>query len=371
MNIQKIEVKGFKSIANLALDEVSPFLVFAGPNGAGKSNLTDSLAFISAVVRKGAVQAVREFGGFNQIHCFKFRKEQRTTITFAITIEIDGSIYDYNLKIRNLNKAPDIAESLKIDQYIVIDRKFNSETKIAFKGGTELQSLPNYPQEMTSLMILSHIPLYQFLTNIQVFRIDPLSAKEPDSSTAEASALDSHGKNVATMLSQLERDDNFREQVLEWVELIVPGMENVSTEKQRLDGSTVITFKEEGTKARFPAKLISDGTIYALCILTAVLSRSNELGLTIIEEPERGIHPKAIGEIVHLMRENATIEHPIFLTTHSESIVRNLETHELCFISKLDGKTRIQKAIDSGIDKNKIPLDTAWLTNLFDGGLPW
>ncbi len=148
-------------------------------------------------------------------------------------------------------------------------------------------------------------------------------------------------------------------------------MESVSTEKQRLDSSTVITFKEEGTKARFPARLISDGTIYALCILTAVLSRSKSSGFTIIEEPERGIHPKAIGELVQLMRENATVEHPILITTHSESVVRNLETSELWLVSKEDGKTQLKSAADAGVDKKNIPLDTAWLTNLFDGGLPW
>ncbi|KPA97975.1 putative ATPase [Pseudomonas asplenii] len=116
---------------------------------------------------------------------------------------------------------------------------------------------------------------------------------------------------------------------------------------------------------------MSDGTIYVLCILTAVLSRTSKTGITIIEEPERGIRPKAIGELVQLMRDSASVKHPIFLTTHSESIVRSLETTELYFVSKQDGKTRSQAASNAGVKKAQIPLDTAWLTNLFDGGLPW
>ncbi|EKO3522624.1 AAA family ATPase [Vibrio fluvialis] len=371
MKIHKIEVKGFKSVASLSLENFSPFLVFAGPNGTGKSNITDALAFIGAVVKRGASQALREYGGFQHIHCFKFRKEQRTTISFFINIEIEDKLYEYNLKIRNLNKTPDISETLKINQSIIIDRKTGSDTRVSLDGTGDLQSLSSYSRDMTALMLFSDNQLYQFLTNIKVFRIDPIAAKEPDSSTTDATALDPYGKNVATMLSMLEKDKDFREQILEWIELIVPGMENVSTEKQRLDGSTVITFKEEGTKARFPAKLISDGTIYALCILTAVLSRAQTTGITIIEEPERGIHPKAIGELVHLMRENSNIKHPILLTTHSESVVRNLELNELFFVGKKDGKTHIHSAEHSGIDKKEIPLDTAWLTNLFDGGLPW
>ena len=86
MNIQKLEIKGFKSIAHVSLENISPFLVFAGANGAGKSNLVDALVFLGAVVQRGAIQAIREFGGFSQIHCFKFRKEQRTTMSFALTL---------------------------------------------------------------------------------------------------------------------------------------------------------------------------------------------------------------------------------------------------------------------------------------------
>jgi predicted ATPase len=371
MNIQRLEVKGFKSIAELSLEHVAPLMVLAGANGAGKSNVVDALAFFGAIVKRGASQAIRDFGGFSQIHCFKHRKQQRTTVSFAVKIDIQGNLYDYALKIMHIDKQPQIVESLKVNDLTVIDRKADGDTKIALSDGLPLQVLPDYPSDMTALMLLSQSPLYTFLTNINVFRIDPLAAKRPDSSNTDATALDSHGNNIATMLSVLEKKPEFRQQVLDWIELIVPSMENVATEKQRLDGSTVITFKEEGTRTRFPAQLISDGTIYTLCILTAVLSRANQLGITIIEEPERGIHPKAIGELVQLMRENASLTHPLILTTHSESIVRHLNLDELWLVSKEEGRTQLKSVTDSQVNKADIPLDTAWLTNLFDGGLPW
>lgn len=371
MNIQRLEVKGFKSIAELSLEHVAPLMVLAGANGAGKSNVVDALAFFGAIVKRGASQAIRDFGGFSQIHCFKHRKQQRTTVSFAVKIDIQGNLYDYALKIMQVDKQPQIVESLKVNDLTVIDRKADGDTKIALSDGLPLQVLPDYPSDMTALMLLSQSPLYTFLTNINVFRIDPLAAKRPDSSNTDATALDSHGNNIATMLSVLEKKPEFRQQVLDWIELIVPSMENVATEKQRLDGSTVITFKEEGTRTRFPAQLISDGTIYTLCILTAVLSRADQLGITIIEEPERGIHPKAIGELVQLMRENASLTHPLILTTHSESIVRHLNLDELWLVSKEEGRTQLKSVTDSQVNKADIPLDTAWLTNLFDGGLPW
>jgi len=371
MNIRKLQIKGFKSVADLSLKDVSPLLVFAGTNGSGKSNIADALAFLGTVVKLGASQARTQFGGFSQIHCYKYRKEQRTTISFAMELELDGSVHDYSITIRCLDKKPLITETLKVGDRLVIDRRSGADARVQLGNMTELQSLPDYPKDMTALMLLGNSPLYEFLTNIKVFRFDPAAAKEPDSSTTDTSELDGHGRNVATMLSVLGNEKVFADQVLEWMELIVPSLESVSTEKQRLDGSTVITFKEVGTKTRFPAKLVSDGTIYVLCILTAVLNRTGQSGITIIEEPERGIHPKAIGELVQLMRDSASAKHPIFLTTHSEAIVRNLETTELYFINKQNGKTRVKAASESGVNKEQIPLDTAWLTNLFDGGLPW
>lgn len=371
MQIRKLEVQRYKSIAHVTLTNTSPMMVFAGANGSGKSNLVDALAFMGAVVKNGAKQALREFGGFELLHCFKFRKDQRCSMVFNIQIDIDGGSYDYHLQLKDIDKSPRVIETLKVNGQWVIKRDAQNETKVRLTDDSDLQSLPNYAPDMPALMLISQNPLYEFLTNIRVFRIDPFAAKEPDNASADSTMLDARGRNVATMLADLEKDDDIRAQILDWIELIVPGMEKVSTEKQRLDASTVITFKEQGTKARFPARLISDGTIYALCILTAVLSRAKTSGITIIEEPERGIHPQAIAELVQLMRENATVKHPIFVTTHSEAVVRSLELEELYFIGKTDGKTEVIRAEDSMVDKTSIPLDTAWLTNMFNGGLPW
>ena len=373
MDQHPLVIKGYKSIAEISLVESPPFITFAGANGAGKSNITDALAFFGAVVKTGATQTIRDFGGFQQIHCYKLRKENRTTASLHLDIALAGKQFTYDLTIKSMNKKPVITERLVINGEIYIDRKQSDVLTIRLSEDDSIPPahIPNYSSDMTALMLLGTSELYAFLTNITVFRIDPLRAKEPDSAKTDATFLDPHGKNIASVLAELESNNDFKEQILDWMELIVPGMENVATEKQKLDGSTVLTFKEQGTRARFPAHLISDGTIYTLCIMTAILSRAQQTGITIIEEPERGIHPKAIGELVQLMRANATLNHPIMITTHSESVIRNLEPEELWFVSKQEGKTQLKHASDAGVDKRTIPLDTAWLTNLFDGGLPW
>ena len=369
--IRRIHLQGYKSAADVCLDELAVFSVLAGPNGAGKSNLADGLAFFGAVVARGARSAIREFGGFSQIHCVKFKKEKARTASLSLDIVFDAKLYSYSCKLFAMNAEPQVEETLKIDDQLVMSRKRGHPPTLATETTDKTVTLPDFPDEMSGLMVLPHVPVYRWLCNTRVFRFDPLGAKEPDSSSADSAELDLHGRNVATMLSVLEKKAEHRETILEWIELLVPGMERVTTEQQRLDGRTVIKFKEEGTRNFFPANLISDGTIYALCIMTAILSRDGHLGLTMIEEPERGIHPNAISELVNMMREHASPEHPVLVTTHSESVVRSAKAEELWLVNKLDGKTLLKIAAKSAVPLQTLPLDKAWLMNVFDGGLAW
>ena len=253
---------------------------------------------------------------------------------------------------------------------VLIRKKGEVPTLIKEDGTQSL--VEGFPSDVSALMFTQGlVPLYHYLTNVQVFRFDPMGAKEPDGSSADATELDSHGHNVATMLASLEKEAEFRAQVTDWMTLLVPGMEQVHTAPERLSGGTVIKFKELGIKPHFPANLISDGTIYALCIMTAVLSRSSGYGITLIEEPERGIHPKGIEALADLMRDKASPEHPVFVTTHSESLVRASRIDELWLVNKLDGKTVAKNAATHSAGIGQLNLDTAWLMNLFDGGLPW
>lgn len=373
MKIDLIQISGFKSVADLRLEGLTPFSVFAGPNGAGKSNVMDALAFVSAVVELGAAKALRQFRGFAQVHCYKLRKENTRTFSFSLHATMGEQKLQYILKLRDMDSEPQLEEQLRVDGKKLLERKPGGDPLLhSLDGSKPTLTIEKFPVDRSALLFTAgDLRLHELLVNVEVFRFDPLGAKEPDGSSADTTALHPNGHNVATMLATLERDDEFRTQVMEWMNLLVPGLEQVRAEPERLSGGTVIKFKEEGTRAHFPAHLISDGTIYALCIMTAVLSRARKTGITLIEEPERGLHPKAIEALVELMRQSAGVEHPVLVTTHSESLVRACRVDELWLVNKVDGKTSAKNAGRSSGELGQINLDTAWLMNLFDGGLPW
>ena len=394
MKINKIKISGFKSIADVELNDLTPFSVFAGANGAGKSNFFDALKFLSTVVTLGATQAIRQFHGYDNIHCFKHRKNKARMLAASFGYKYQDREEYFYLKISDMDNQPKLEEFFfqptsiamadikAINTGIDINYFFGKTKKVScvwigetrkspFECESNLNFSENLPDELSCLMLNPHWSIAKYLKNIRVYRFDPLGAKEPDNSGADTTELHSHGHNIATMLSVLEKDAEIREQIIEWMELLVPSLETVSTERSRFDSTTLMKFKEAGVKKQFPVHLISDGTIYALCIMVAVLSRCKQPGMTLIEEPERGIHPQAIAELVSLMRENANPNHAIFVTTHSESVVRHSKPEELWLVNKIDGKTEFKNAGKKFSNLGDLSLDKAWLMNFFGGGLPW
>lgn len=397
--VQYLRVRNFKSIDSLEIkDGLTPFTTFAGPNGSGKSNFFDALDFVKIVMESGVDVALRSHGRFENIHSEKRRIQYARRFDFKIIIELSDNrknpesktaIFDYDLSIHNLDDQPKIEEKLLINKKPFMDRPLGQSPKFFRQksdsdGADSLKSTEDssehepssekFPANYSALLFLYNLPLAEFLRNIRLYRIDPLGAKEPDQSDKDPDVLDRKGHNLASVLNRLEQSEKHRAAILEWMEMIVPGFEAIKTDRQAIDSKTAILFKEIGTRRYFPAHLVSDGTIYALALLVAVLDRPSGYGLTLIEEPERGLHPKAIRELVGFIRENSSLDQPVWLSTHSESVVRQLRLEELVLVDKTEGRTRMKNA-DSGnlTQENLAPLglDEAWLSNLLSGGVPW
>lgn len=420
----RLEISGYKSIQDVVIKDIPPLMVLAGSNGSGKSNFVDSLALLNELLTENVEKFTQNINLREKISYKVKQGFMSDRILYDLDIEnnkikherlyFPKKLVDYNTTLTSTFTKQELQE--KINAIILrkdfleeestsinfalekhaIENKTTESYKSAYQDIKKLNeialelftinlALKDYENKIRYLDIDEEFSLVQIyknqihqinelekfvrtLSNIKIFRINHLEAKKP--SIDNQTELKSDGSNIASVLALLENDDDMRETILDWLCLIVPEMQNIASDNRHIDGSKMIQFEEESGK-KFPAHLVSDGTIYALCMLVAVLTRTQKPGITIIEEPERGLHPKAIGELVSFIREHASHYHPIILTTHSESVVRELELDELFFVSKENGKTQIKSVKDSGVDKNKIPLDTAWLTNTLGGGLPW
>lgn len=367
VKINKLQIKNYKSIKEITLDNLSNFSVFAGSNGVGKSNLFEALMFLRSVVEIGAEQSVLNFGGYTNIHCHKLRKEQARRCFFSISIILDETLFDYELVIHSLDSSPWLEESLKTNGTLIAQRK-KPEKVIINNEDINLQL--SQDQTILNLVAKDAAKLLSFLKSIRRYSIDTIKAREPDEIN-NSIVLASDASNLTTVLSAIEKSNpDAVEEIMETMQLIVPGLERVVIEQQRFTNSRVALFKEYNIKNRFPANLVSDGTIYALALL--VITYSNLDGMILIEEPERGLHPKAIGELVGFFREKSC-GMPILINTHNEAIVRNLKANELFIVDKKDNQTEIINVFNSfpQYDYSIMNLNDMLLSNLFNCGVPW
>lgn len=366
MKIKSLVIKNFKSIVNIKLNNISNFAVFAGANGTGKSNFFESLEFVRDIIKNGAKEAIKKHGGYENIHSHKLRDKNAKRFYFQIVLKLDNELYEYELELKGLNNSPALIEIFKRNGAEIAKRTTQQKIYINSK-----KNEIGYSENETILKLVfqeSH-KLFEFLSSIQRYQIDPNRAREADEYFAN-DVLDSNATNLTTVLSSLQKNNEVAQEIMEAMSMVVPALEKIKTEKERLSNKTVVTFKEKNIRKNFPAGLVSDGTIYALAML--VILYSNKDGIILIEEPERGLNPKAISELIEFFREKSN-EFNIFINTHSESVVRVIKPEELFIVNKEDGKTFIKNVKKNypKYDYTKFHLDEMWMSNMFGGGLPW
>lgn len=365
MKLNSLTIKNYKSIKTINIKELSNFTIFAGANGVGKSNIFEAIEFFKSAIELGASSAIKKYGGYDNIHSRKARGENARKFSFEIDLELEHH-YLFKFEILSLDNEPYFKESFTVDGKVVAKRDKDSITI----HKEQINLSVSKEQTVLNLVANESKEFLEFIKAIQRYTIDPNLAREPDDFTSDI-VLDKYASNITTVLSNIEKYD--KETVLEIVEtmqLLVPNLENISIKKEKLINKMVSTFKENGSRDTFSARLVSDGTIYALSILAIIYSNSN--GIIMIEEPERGLHPKAISELVEFFREKSE-NFPIFINTHNEAIIKKAKPNELFIVNKKEGQTTLFNVEQKfpHFDYTKMDLNEMWLSNMFGSGLPW
>jgi predicted ATPase len=93
-----------------------------------------------------------------------------------------------------------------------------------------------------------------------------------------------------------------------------------------------LEWKERGEDYRFGPHQLSDGTLRFICLATLLLQR--ELPSTvIIDEPELGLHPRALGVLAGLVRSAAS-RTQLILTTQSVTFLDHFEAKDVIVVDR-------------------------------------
>jgi predicted ATPase len=215
---------------------------------------------------------------------------------------------------------------------------------------------------------------YQYLRlqlDIQQLRLPNLLAR--------GNRLAFNGSNLANLLKTLTRQQQaaLSQQFCH----LVPMFADLDTEPYA-NGQHGLRFQDRwNTSVWYSPDEVSDGTLLVAAFLTLQYQPA-PIDLVAIEEPERGLHPYLVGEVVKLLRNLATGAigpRPIqvVLATQSAELLEHVEPEEVRFLDRRpeDGSVQVTRIDTTSPDwqatfKEYVgSLGSAWLSGGL-GGVP-
>ena len=362
--LTRIELDGFKSFTNFALD-LQPLTVVAGTNASGKSNLFDAIQFLAALAGedlRSALSAVR--GEPHELFTRRADGSYVNEMRLAVEVLVDPTIRDpwgqeqklnqtrlrYEVRIvrrtdeaglermhitheeatpvrasddswaRRLNPAPEFKRRhLKyVRRSAYLETEPAEQTFRLHRDGSQgrVRLLPAVSAEATVLSSITTAEfghLYALREEIRSWRflqLDPAALRAPASYQAPE-RLEPSGANLAAVLARMKADtadeDNDRGVLADLsadLAHLIPGLTSVDVQDDETNRrwELLISTREQ---APYTARVASDGTLRILALLTA-LSDPDHGGVLAFEEPENGVHPARLAPLVEHVRSLVT-----------------------------------------------------------------
>lgn len=339
MKITSLNIKNFKSIVDITINEPNPFTVFVGPNGSGKSNIFEALEFANLAKNDNAEDI---FGGRKTFLNFNHFGDPELSFDISFLFQFKDSDYKRHTWFIN--------DKFKTDRELTRI----STRRIGFEeSGKMLDEVKNLHQKQ--------------LNNFHRLFIGK-SEIERQKITSE-NFLSLTASNLEKVLKRLLDNSTIKQEILDWLELFIPEFENIEVRKSDFSSNEELLIYQKHYEKPFNKELISDGTYNILCLLTAVL-QSDEPQFLCIEEPENGLNPFVIRKLVDFFRQACEEKrHYIWLNTHSQTLVESLKPEELIVVDKVNGETQVKQF--KGMDLHGLDMSELWLSGALGGGTPW
>lgn len=154
------------------------------------------------------------------------------------------------------------------------------------------------------------------------------------------------GSNIASVLERLRRENpDIKKRIEEYLQQIVQGVSGV--ERIGLGSYETIEVDQRVAGAQSPwsflATSVSDGTLRALGVLTALFAGSKDrLSPIGIEEPESALHPAATRLLLEALRDAST-RRQVLVTSHSPDLLdsETISERAILAVTAMAGQTTI------------------------------
>ena len=349
--IKAVEIRNYKSLAQVTVTDLGPFTVLVGPNASGKSNFVDALAFVQECLSESIELALKKRGGISAVRHIGRIGCRPTDIEFRIMMVLDASRgAEYSFKIAS---SPTVGLTVARERCRVL-RLMHARPEHTFEvqNGRFVKGIPGIRPKVAPDRLALYAasatdefrPVYDFLTSMRFYSIVPVQLRELQGADP-GNFLKRDGSNAAAVLKRLQDEPKSAERYKRVCSLLSKMVDSIrGVEYKTLGKQETIRFKlDVGSKQHlsFDALNMSDGTLRALGVFLAVY-QSGKHSLVAIEEPEATVHPAAAEVIVQALID-ASQERQVIITTHSPDILdyKQMRDTDLRTVTMENGQTVI------------------------------
>ena len=146
------------------------------------------------------------------------------------------------------------------------------------------------------------------------------------------------GSNLPILIEALKEEPSRFEHWVDHIRTVFPWVKSIKVKERQEDRYRYVVLETQDEK-ELPSWLLSDGTL-RLFALTLLAYLSSNMGIYLIEEPENGVHPRALEAIYQSL--SSIYGGQVFCATHSPILLNIAQPHELlCFFVAENGCTRV------------------------------
>ncbi|MBW8034299.1 MAG: AAA family ATPase [Planctomycetes bacterium] len=360
--LDKITIKGFKSIKSLVDFELKNLNVLIGGNGAGKSNFVDIFRMLRAMVDENFAKFIRERG---RAANFMFNGPKYTK-GIAARFDFGPNSYSFELE-------PTVSEDFLINSELELFNgngtrigHGNRESRISSRKDEKSHNYPN------SYGIGYYI--YKAISNWVVYHFHDTGKNAPmrlSEITADNESLRSDASNIAPFLLELRDDEpEYYNSVIGAVRLVTPFFDDFILKPSRSGEEEIVnlSWKQKGSDYPMQPYHLSDGTLRFICLATALL-QPNPPSTIVIDEPELGLHPYAIEILTELIKA-ASQKTQVIVSTQSPALVDNFEPEDVIVVNREKGASTFKRleAKDLTHWLEDYSLGDLWRKNIVAGG---
>lgn len=357
--ITRAVLRNYKSIAACQVP-LGPLTFLVGPNGAGKSNFLDALRLVSESLTASLDHALRDRGGINEVR----RRSSGHPTHFGLRLEFRlpaGETGFYAFRVGTRQQGAFEVQEEECCVHPTTLRVESSHYRIESGVVVEANGSTMPPASRDRLYLVNAAglpafrPIYDALAHMGFYNLNPDAIRDlqqPD----PGEVLRRDGSNLASVLRLMARENReAREQVKEFLAKVVDGVFDVSPKsvgkKETLEFRQQVGSNKAGW--RFPAESMSDGTLRALGVLTALFQSAREgvgrVPFVGLEEPEAAVHPGAAGVLRDGLRM-ASSSTQVAVTSHSPDLLDDKAIGPECIlaVASVNGATKIGPLDDVG-----------------------